>query len=72
MLSEILAMLGAKKTVCHSNPHIFTTVLENENGEKTVFLMNLYSSPQKTDICFEDKSFRDITFEAMEVKTIDL
>ncbi|MBQ6171276.1 MAG: beta-galactosidase [Clostridia bacterium] len=72
MLSEILAMLGAKKTVCHSNPHIFTTVLENENGEKTVFLMNLYSSPQKTDICFEDKSFKDISLAAMEVKTIDL
>lgn len=72
MLCGLLAMLGAKTTVCHSNPHIFTTVLENENGKKTVFLMNLYSSPQKTDITLEDKSFKDISLAAMEVKTIDL
>jgi beta-galactosidase len=72
MLRGILALFGAKPAVYHSNPHIFTTVLESECGKKTVFIMNLYSSPQSTDIEFEGKAFKKIALDAMEVKTIDL
>ncbi|MBQ6052080.1 MAG: beta-galactosidase [Clostridia bacterium] len=71
MLRKLISSLGAKAAVYHSNPHVFTSLLESKSGEKTLFLMNLYSSPQTTDFTFDGKTFSSVPLAAMEVKTYD-
>ena len=72
MFENLVKRLGVKETVYHSNPCVFTSLFEGEKGEKIIFLMNLYSGKNKTDIRIGDKEFKDIPLEPMEVKTINL
>lgn len=72
MMRTLVSRLGAKETLYHSNEYVFTSLFEGKNGEKMVFLMNLYSGKNTTDIRVEDKEIKNIELAPMEVKTICL
>lgn len=72
MMRTLVSRLGAKETLYHSNEYVFTSLFEGRNGEKMVFLMNLYSGKNTTDIRVGDKVIEGIQLEPMEVKTICL
>lgn len=72
MLRVLLGRLGAKETVYHSNEHVFTSLFENTSGKKLLFLLNLYSGRNKTDLRIGDRTIEGISLEPMEVKTICL
>ena len=60
-----------------SNRNIMTTLWESPEGKKALFVMNLYSSPQETDIILYPGSEKaqvlgHFSLSAMEVKTIDI
>ncbi len=69
---SLLKRLEAKETVYHSNPCVIVSLLEDENNKKLLFLLNLFSSENKTDIKVNGKEFNDIVLKPMEVKTIML
>ncbi len=71
MLETLVERLGAKPIVESSNRNIFTTYWADTEGHRTVFVMNLYSSPQKTTLKL-DEHVIDVDLGAMEVKVIDL
>ena len=72
-MMEALAMrLGAKPAVECSNRNVFTA-LWSDGERRMLFLINLHSAPQSTDIRVlhgEPAAFDGITLGAMEVKTI--
>ena len=68
----LLDRLDAKETVYHSNEHVFTSLFEDATGNKMLFLLNLYSGRNKTDIRVGEKTIEGIQLEPMEIKTICL
>ena len=70
MLEHLLSILDAKEVVGHSNRHVFTSYFRGKNGEEAVFLMNLYSSSNVTDVCVNGKTIEDIYLEPMETKML--
>ena len=50
MLENMLADLGAQPVAESSNRNLFTSVLESPDGRRMLFIMNLYSGAQHTDI----------------------
>lgn len=72
MMENLLRRLDTKEIVGHTNPHVFTSMFESENGRKIIFLMNLYSGRNVTDITVVGKTIKDITLAPMEVKTIEI
>lgn len=70
MLEDILAQLGAKPVCEASNRNIITSVLECD-GKRMLFLLNLFSGRQKTDITVYEngceKSLGGFTLNPMEV-----
>ena len=75
MLELLVERLGAKPLVESSNRNIFTTYWTDAEGHRTVFVMNLYSAPQKTclKVCADTPvDLGEISLGAMDVKVIDL
>lgn len=72
MMRMLLDRLDAKETVYHSNEHVFTSLFEDATGKKMLFLLNLYSGRNKTDIRVGEKTIEGIQLEPMEIKTICL
>lgn len=75
MLESFLYTLGAEKTVRLSNRHIFKALWEGKDGRRMLFLMNLYSGKQSTDVTVfhgGEKSLGRFDLLPMEVKVIDL
>ncbi|MCQ2446712.1 MAG: hypothetical protein MJ141_07515, partial [Clostridia bacterium] len=75
MLGSFRSPLGAEKTVRRSNRHIFQALWEGKNGRRMLFLMNLYSGKQSTDVTVfhgGEKSLGRFDLLPMEVKVIDL
>ena len=59
-----------KPVLTKSNPHLFAVIRETLQGERILFVMNLYSSPQKTDIYLNETAIQDLELQAMEVKIL--
>lgn len=72
MLKVLLERLDVKETVWHSNEHVFTSLFMNEDGRKMLFILNLYSGKNRTDIQVGDTKITDIVLEPMEVRTIEI
>lgn len=72
MLRVLLGRLNTKENVYHSNEHVFTSLFEDEAGRKMVFVLNLYSGKNETDLRIGEKIIENIVLEPMEVKTICL
>ena len=77
MMEYLLDRLGATPAVSSSNRSIFTSLIEDHEGHAVLFVLNLYSSPQKTDVTVYNKD-GSVKFEghfdlaAMEVANVDL
>ncbi len=69
--TEFMQQSMTKKPVLtKSNPHLFAVIRETLQGERILFVMNLYSSPQKTDIYLNETAIQDLELQAMEVKIL--
>lgn len=74
MLEVLLAHMDAVPAVQSSNRNLLTTLWQDVQGHRTVFVMNLYSSPQSTDLCVlagKAAGLGRIDLAPMEVKVID-
>ena len=74
LLEQLLEKGGARPVVLSTNRNVMTTLWEGE-GKACLFVMNLYASPQKTEITLypgsgEEKALGEFRLGAMEVKTI--
>jgi len=76
MLEKILAELDAQPVAECSNRNLFTSVLESPDGRRLLFIMNLYSGSQHTDITvYQDgQPYRlgRFTLKPMEVCYLDI
>ncbi len=77
MMEYLLDRLGAKKCVYSQNRNIFTSLWEDEKGNRVLFAMNLYSSPQQTKLTVYDGDNhvvweKEVALAAMEVGSYDL
>lgn len=75
MIERFSEMLGGEKCVTSSNRNIFTSLWADEAGRRILFAMNLYSSPQSTDLCVHygaEQKFEQISLQPMEVRVIEL
>lgn len=70
MLEDLLLFLGAKKTASSSNRNIFTSLWEDK-GRKVLFVMNLFSGKQSTDITILGKNVIHADLNPMEVRVIE-
>ncbi len=76
MMEYLLCRLGAKKCVESSNRNIFTSLWEDRQGHRVLFVMNLYSSPQSTVVTVYDADAvvweKELRLSAMEVLAFDI
>lgn len=77
LLEWLLERDGAVPLIESKNRNIMTTLWEGENGKKMLFIMNLYSSPQETDITLypgseNAQNLGHFRLDAMEVQTLDV
>jgi beta-galactosidase len=75
-LEQLLEIAGAKPLILSSNRNVMTTLWEGD-GRKCLFVMNLYASPQSTELTLYPGSDREqalgrIDLAAMEVKVLDI
>ena len=75
-LEKILESLGAVPCVESSNRNIFTSLIEDKEGHQLLMAMNLYSSPQSTELTVYDRNgaaerHEQIDLSPMEVKTLE-
>ena len=76
-LEWLLEKDGGIPLIESSNRNIMTTLWEGAKGKNVLFVMNLYSSPQETDITLYPGSknataLGHFSLSAMEVKAIDI
>ena len=74
-LCEILGYLGAKKCVASSNRNIITALWETQDGKRDLFVMNLFSGKNATDIRVnwgKPVDLGHIELDAMQVKHFDI
>lgn len=84
MMEYLMEQLGGKPCVSSSNRNIFTSLWTDEADRRILFVMNLYSSAQSTDLCVWStdsgcsstaaiqKEFKNIQLSPMEVRTFEL
>ena len=77
LLEWLLEKDGGRPLIASANRNIMTTLWEGENGKKMLFVMNLYSSPQETDITLYPGSVKaqnlgHFRLNPMEVKALDV
>ena len=72
MLEALLKLLGAQTTVVSSNRNVFTALWRGDGGQRALFVMNLYSGAQQTDITVGDEPLGRLSLKPMEVRLIDL
>lgn len=75
MMERFIELLDGKSCVESSNRNIFTTLWMDESGRRQLFVMNLYSSPQMTDIRVhvgENWELKQLELAPMEVRSIAL
>lgn len=75
MIEYLAGLLGAKPVVESSNRNVWTAYW-TDGTHRLLYVMNLYASPQRSDIVLHDgdntTDFGEIQLGAMEVKTFDL
>jgi hypothetical protein len=76
-LEWLLEANGGTPLIASSNRNVMTTLWESQEGKKLLFVMNLYSSPQETDITLYPGSkiamdLGHFSLSAMEVKALDI
>lgn len=75
MMEHMSLLLGAKKVTESSNRNVWTCYW-TDGTHKLLYVMNLYASPQKTDLILHDGDqvldLGTVELAAMEVKTLDL
>lgn len=75
MLEYFVELLGGEPCVESSNRNVFTTLWMSEDGKRELFVLNLCSSPQETDIRVYmggEQNFEKLRLEPMEVRAIGL
>lgn len=77
MLEWLLERDGAQPLIGSQNRNVMTTLWEGEEGKKLLFVMNLYSSPQSTQITLfpgsaNEKDLGQLRLSAMEVKILEV
>ena len=77
MLELLLDEMGARPCVKSSNRNIFTALWEGDGDNRLVMVMNLYSSPQSTQITVYGKTGQilhttELELNAMEVRIVEL
>ena len=74
MMEELLDSMGAEPCAASSNRNVFTTLFLNDDGNLTLFALNLHASPQTTDVTVyrNGKALQPhhLDLEAMQVKAI--
>jgi hypothetical protein len=75
-MEQLLEIAGAKPLIFSSNRNVMTTLWEG-SGKKCLFLMNLYASPQSTELTLyphseQSQNIGKIDLAAMEVKVLEL
>lgn len=75
-MERLLASLGAEPTVAASNRNLFTSLLVAPDGRQVLFIMNLYSGAQSTEISLfdgaEEKAMGRFDLAPMEVRIVEL
>ena len=76
LLEWLLEQGGAKKLIVSSNRNVMTTLWEGD-GRKCLFVMNLYASPQSTELTLYPNAenpvaLGHIDLAPMEVKVLDI
>ena len=76
MLEQILREMGAVPCVKSSNRNIFTALWEDDGNNRLTMVMNLYSSPQSTEITVYGKDSEvlntaELHLGAMEVRILE-
>ena len=76
MLEQILREMGAVPCVKSSNRNIFTALWEDDGNNRLTMVMNLYSSPQSTEITVYGKdgevlNTAELHLGAMEVRILE-
>lgn len=76
MLEMLLREIGAVPCVKSSNRNIFTAMWEDDKGHRLIMVMNLYSSPQSTEITAYGKNGEilntaELRLNAMEVRILE-
>ncbi len=71
MMEQFVEMMGGKPCVESSNRNIFTSLWTDDTGRQIVFVMNLYSGRQKTNIrvyAGGEHLWENVELSTMEVK----
>ena len=71
-LELLLKDLGAKPCIRSANRNIFTSLLEDAEGHCTAIAMNLYSSPQTTEITVYNKDGSAARTETVSMKPMEI
>ena len=75
-MERLLASLDAEPTVAASNRNLFTSLLAAPDGRQVLFIMNLYSGAQSTEISLfdgaEEKAMGRFDLAPMEVRIVEL
>lgn len=73
MMENVLSRFGAREHVRTSNRNIFPVLWRGAEGEKTLFLMNLYSGAQTTRFAVDGGEYgEEIPLAPMEVRVIEI
>lgn len=75
MMEQLIFRLSGKPCVYSTNRNLFTSLWEDDAGHRMVFVMNLYSGAQTTDLHIlagEQKILKEIALKPMEVRAIEL
>ena len=80
MMEYLVNMMGGKPSVSSSNRNIFTSLWTDDSGHRLLYVMNLYSSAQTTDITVFDETdydgislrINEVKLAPMEVRTFEL
>ena len=72
MLAEIVRAMGAQPTERLTNRNLFHTLWQLPGGGKMLFILNLFSSPQSTDVIMPDGQQLHADLDAMQVRAFRL
>ena len=71
-LEMLLKELGAVPCIKSSNRNIFTSLWEDNDGHQAAMIMNLYSSPQSTDVTIYNRDGSIARQETVSMKPMEI
>lgn len=72
MLEQLLREMGAVPCVRSSNRNIFTALWEDDKGNRLTMVMNLYSSPQTTEITVYGRNGEVLRTEQLKLAAMEV